>query len=119
MKHFSDQTFLPFEQSICDTEQAQRDAEIAAKAAECAAREAAKEKEEREKDSRRRQRAEAYRIRNTVQWAVCGIRCYNRNVYSPAGWTNCTRCGAPLRYFDTMQQAEDDAKANNRECKRS
>lgn len=111
MKHITEQT-------IRDTEQAQRNAETAAKAAAKAAREAAKEKEQREKDSRRRQRAEAYRIRNTVQWAVCGIRCYNRNAYSAAGWTNCTRCGAPLRYFDTLDQAQADARENNRQCKR-
>ena len=112
------QTFLSFEQTIRDTEQAQRDAELAAKAAEKAAREEGKRKEQMEKDSRRRQLAEAYRLRNTVQWAVCGIRCYNRNAYSAAGWTNCTRCGQPLRYFDTLDQAQADACENKRQCKR-
>lgn len=118
MKHIADQTFLSFEQSIRDREQAERDAQIAAKAAERAAREEAKRKEEMAKNSRRWARQEAYRRRHTTMWAVCGIRCYSRNAYSSCYWTQCHHCGQPLVYFDTLDLAQADANAKNKECKR-
>ncbi len=110
------QALFSFEQSVLDAEQADRDAKAAAKAAALAAREAEKRQEEIDKASRRRDRAEKYRIRNTVQWAACGIRLYNRNAYSGCGWTHCHHCGAVLRYFDLIGDAQEDAK--KRECKR-
>jgi hypothetical protein len=116
MKHTANQFFLSFEQSIRDREQAEHDAQIAAKAAEKAAHEEAKRKEEMEKSTRRLMRAFEYKRRNTVDWAVCGIRCYNRNAYTKQGWTNCHHCGAALRYFENLNDAQADAKT--RECKR-
>jgi hypothetical protein len=110
------QEFFSFEQAILDAEQADRDARAAAKAAALAAREAEKQKEEQEKSSRRRMRASEYERRHTVDWAVCGIRCYNRNAYSKQGWTHCHKCGAALRYFESLNDAQADAKT--RECKR-
>jgi hypothetical protein len=112
------QAFFSFEQSILDSEQADRDAKAAAKAAAKAEREAAEQKEELEKSARRRERAAASKRRNTNQWAVCGISCYCRNAFTACYWEHCHRCGQPLHYFDTLDQAQADAKAKNRDCKR-
>ncbi len=111
------QAFFGFEQSVLDAEQADRDAKTAAKAAALAAREAAKHQEEIDKASRRRERAEKYRIRNTHDWAACGIRLYNRNAFTKSGWTHCHHCGLSLRYFESLDEAQADAKT--RECKRA
>ena len=112
------QAFFGFEQVVLDSEQADRDAKAAAKAAAVAAREAAKRQEEIDKSSRRRMRALEYKRRHETQWAKCGIRSYSRRTHSACYWTTCHDCGQPLRYFDTLDEAETYNREQGIDCKR-
>jgi hypothetical protein len=95
-------------------EQTLPDAALAAK--ESLAGGEAKRQADLDKLGRRVLRERLRRARIPDQVALCGINYYNRSPRTRANgsfWDDCIRCGQPLQYYDTYEEA----KAHNRECK--
>jgi hypothetical protein len=75
----------------------------------------AEREEEMAKMERHWKREIVRRERIPDQVALCGLYFYNRSPHTRGNgnfWRNCVRCGRPLQYFDTYEEAQ----ANNREC---
>ena len=104
------QTLLSFEQAARDAEQAAKDSAAKTKAE-------ATRKEELDKLGRRVVREYARRQKIPDQVALCGLYYYTRSPHNRAlgnFWRNCIRCGKPLKYYDSYEEA----KAHNSECSR-
>jgi hypothetical protein len=104
-------------QTLLTFEQARLDAEQAAKESAAKARAEAKRQEELDKLGRRVARDYARRQKISDQVALCGLYYYTRSPHNRAVgnyWRNCVRCGKPLQYYDSYEEA----KAHNEECNR-
>jgi len=102
------QLHLTFEQALLDAARAAKDSLARARAE-------AKRQAELDGLGRRVQRETARRERTPDQVALCGLHFYNRSPRTRATgnfWHNCVRCGKPLQYYDTYEEAQ----ANNRDC---
>ena len=82
------------------TERHDREAKQAAKILAALQRQKRKAEEEMAKNSRRWKREEAYRKRNDILTAQCGINWYSRRRDAGIYWTHCKRCGQLLHYTD-------------------
>ena len=105
------QLHLSFEQALLD-------AVRSAKASSVRAKQESKRQAELDKLGRRLQRESARRERTPDQVALCGLYYYNRSPRTRANgsfWHNCVRCGQPLQYYDSCEEAQ----AHNRECQTS
>lgn len=115
---------LPAHQVLFAFEQQRLDAELAAAAARLHAKLAAKTQRailkrqaEIDKTYRRLKRDHEQKKKQPDQVAVCGSWFYTlspRERERGCYWTHCRGCGKPLRWFDTLAEAEK----HNGECKR-
>lgn len=94
------QSLLAFEQTAVDAELAAAKAKLQAKLAAQAQRAILKRQAELDKASRRWKREEAYRKRNDILTAQCGINWYSRRRDAGIYWTHCRTCGQLLHYND-------------------
>ena len=102
------QILLPFEQANLAARKAAQDFVARANAE-------AEREEESARMERRWKRENARRERVPDQVALCGLYFYNRSPHTRGNgnfWRNCVRCGKPLHYFDTYEEAQ----ANKGEC---
>ena len=111
------QSPLGFEQATVDAEHAVQVAKLNAKLAARKQRAAAKRQAEIDKDSRRSMRDAIARTKRADSYALCGISYYSVSPFDRDRgnfWRTCARCGKPLHYYPTYEEAD----ANRRECRR-